>query len=109
VARLAALAGRSFAEGAKRAAVAGLNAWAESTGPRQSPPSGRGKGDRTGASPSRRDSKRQNRPEVRQQPAAPAVRQRHAVRWTMMVVSLIVAGLVLGVALVVYLVVVAVG
>jgi serine/threonine protein kinase len=110
IARLASLAGRSFAEGAKRAAVAGLSAWAESTGPRQAPPPGRKQAERPAAPRRGRGASRQNRPESRppQQPGPLALQKRRAVRWTMMVVSLIAAGLVLGVALVVYLVVISV-
>ena len=95
VKRLASLAGKTFAKGAARAAVAGLNAWQEQATKPSS--SGRSQPQRTAAAPP-----------VEPAAAPRPVLRRPSMRLPVLVVSLIAAGLLLGVVLIVVLIVVAV-
>lgn len=83
VAQLAAAAGRSFVQGAARAAATGITTWQENA------PAA---GGRTADGPHDRRVEKH--------------RRRHPVRWSALILSLIAVGLVLGVALLVVLIVV---
>jgi serine/threonine protein kinase len=122
VAKFAALAGRSFAKGAAKAAVAGLNAWQEKAA-RSSVPAGRS-GPETPAAPppDRRRTRGRAAPSARSArptrsappgpsgPSAPPARRRHSrMRLPLLVVALVVGGLLISVVLVVVLAVLALG
>ncbi len=110
IAKLAGLAGRSFAKGAAKAAVAGLSAWQE----KAARSAASGGADRSSAAPPASPGSSPPRARSRTAPAAPPAagagrRRRHPMRLPLLVVGLVVTGLVVGVALLVTLILLALG
>jgi serine/threonine protein kinase len=115
IAKLAGIAGRSFAKGAAKAAVAGLSAWQEKATrsgaapnaqqPPASPPHAQPARARRAPAPRPARSRRAPAP----RPAGPPRRRRHPMRLPLLVVGLVASGLVIGVALLIVLIVLALG